>query len=75
MAAAPESPYRRWLASGAEALSEDRRAGAARVARKLAALYRALGRPEDARALYERALGLVEGTPQEAEVRRLLGEL
>jgi hypothetical protein len=79
VAARSESPYRRWLAaglsSGAEPIGDERRSTAARVARKLGAFYRAHGRRDEARALYERALGLVEGTPQEAEVARLLAEL
>jgi hypothetical protein len=73
--ARPESPYRRWLASGAAPPGDERRSTAARVARKLAAFYRALGRRDEARALYARALDLARGTPQEAEVARLLAEL
>ena len=58
-----ESPYRRWLASGEPAPSD--RARAARMARKLAALYRALGRLDQARVLEERAV-LLEGSPPAA---------
>jgi hypothetical protein len=57
-----ESPYRRWLAGGEPPPSDEHRARTARVARKLAALYRALGRVEEAGALERRARAL-EGSP------------
>jgi Tetratricopeptide repeat len=68
----PESPYRR-----PHARDEDdagpRRVRVARVAYRLGALYEALGRDGDAIVLYERALGLVEGTETGVEARVLDG--
>ncbi len=75
MPTAPESPYRRTLAHGPHTPSDDARARAARIAGKLASLYLALGRPEDARRLYLRAQLLSKGTADEAEWSRLLHDL
>jgi tetratricopeptide (TPR) repeat protein len=67
----PESPYRRPHARDED--PREPRVRVARVAYRLGALYEALGRDGDAIVLYERALGLIEGTETGVEARVLDG--